>query len=99
MMNDPKYLRCDTILAAFAEAGACVAVVTAKDKLRRLLAAAGMRRDLFLREKATEATWASMAIADVLDLVGLPLPSVYSADLSEFVFARACGSWRPRGRT
>src|SRR6266571_351077 len=42
MMNDPKYLRCDTILAA---------------------------------------------VAEVLDLVGLPLPSVYSADLSEFVFA------------
>ena len=37
MMNDPKYLRCGTILAAFSEAGASVAVVTAKDKLRRLL--------------------------------------------------------------
>ncbi|MNT57476.1 Phosphonoacetate hydrolase [compost metagenome] len=37
MMNDPKYLRAGTILAAFAEAGASVAVVTAKDKLRRLL--------------------------------------------------------------
>ena len=29
MMNDPKYLRCDTILAAFAQAGATVEVVTA----------------------------------------------------------------------
>ncbi len=28
MMNDPKYLRCETILAAFARAGATVAVVT-----------------------------------------------------------------------
>ena len=37
MMNDPKYLRAGTILAAFADAGAKVAVVTAKDKLRRLL--------------------------------------------------------------
>ena len=37
MMNDPKYLRAGTILAAFAEAGAKVAVVTAKDKLRKLL--------------------------------------------------------------
>src|SRR3546814_15164328 len=37
MMNDPKYLRCGTILAAFAEAGANVAAVTAKDKLLRQL--------------------------------------------------------------
>jgi phosphonoacetate hydrolase len=37
MMNDASYLRVDTILAAFSSAGARVAVVTAKDKLRRLL--------------------------------------------------------------
>ena len=37
MMNDASYLRADTILAAFSRAGARVAVVTAKDKLRRLL--------------------------------------------------------------
>ena len=34
MMNDPKYLRTGTVLAAFADAGAKVAVITAKDKLR-----------------------------------------------------------------
>ena len=37
MMNDPSYLRSETILAAFSRAGARVTVVTAKDKLRRLL--------------------------------------------------------------
>jgi len=37
MMNDATFLRADTILAAFSRAGARVAVVTAKDKLRRLL--------------------------------------------------------------
>ena len=37
MMNDPKYLRAGSILAVFSQAGARVAVVTAKDKLRRLL--------------------------------------------------------------
>src|SRR3546814_9710242 len=37
MMNDPAYLRAPTIFAAFQQAGATVAVVTAKDKLRRLL--------------------------------------------------------------
>jgi phosphonoacetate hydrolase len=35
MMNDPKWLRAPTLLAALADAGASVAVVTAKDKLRR----------------------------------------------------------------
>ena len=37
MMNDPKLMRCDTLLARFAEAGAKVVVVTAKEKLRRQL--------------------------------------------------------------
>jgi phosphonoacetate hydrolase len=34
MMNDPKWLRAPTLLAALADAGKSVAVVTAKDKLR-----------------------------------------------------------------
>jgi phosphonoacetate hydrolase len=37
MMNDASYLTAETILSAFSRAGASVAVVTAKDKLRRLL--------------------------------------------------------------
>src|SRR3979490_263342 len=37
MMNDPRHLRVGTILAAFSNAGATVAVITAKDKLRKLL--------------------------------------------------------------
>jgi phosphonoacetate hydrolase len=86
MMNDPKYLRCESILAAFSRSGARVAVVTAKDKLRRLLGH-GMTGICFSAEKADETTVAEHGIADGLKLVGLPLPSVYSADLSEFVFA------------
>jgi phosphonoacetate hydrolase len=86
MMNDPRYLRCGTILAAFSRAGARVAVVTAKDKLRRLLGHE-MRGVCFSAEKADETTEAEHGVADGLGLVGLPLPSVYSADLSEFVFA------------
>lgn len=39
MMNNPSFLRARTILAAFAQAGAKVAVITAKDKLRLLLGA------------------------------------------------------------
>jgi phosphonoacetate hydrolase len=86
MMNDAKYLRAGTILAAFAAAGAKVAVVTAKDKLRSLLGheLAGI---CFSSEKAHEATLAVNGIDDVVSLVGMPVPSVYSAALSEFVFA------------
>ena len=88
MMNDPKYLRAPTVLAAFSQAGAKVAVVTAKDKLRKLLGH-GMRPGAicFSSEKAAEATLAENGIEDVLALVGMPVPSVYSAELSEFVFA------------
>jgi phosphonoacetate hydrolase len=87
MMNDPKYLRAETILARMAGAGATVAVVTAKDKLRRLLGH-GMKGGVcFSSEKADETTLAEHGIADALAFVGRPLPSVYSADLSEFVFA------------
>ncbi len=86
MMNDPKYLRAGTILAAFADAGAKVTVVTAKDKLRALL---GHRLSgiCFSAEKADATTRAGNGVEGVLDLVGMPLPSVYSAALSEFVFA------------
>jgi phosphonoacetate hydrolase len=86
MMNDPKWLRAPTLLAALADAGKSVAVITAKDKLRALL---GHRLEgiCFSAEKADQATLAVNGIDEVLALVGLPLPSVYSADLSEFVFA------------
>lgn len=86
MMNDPKYLRAGTVLAAFADAGAKVAVVTAKDKLRKLLGHR-MKGICFSSEKAAEATLAENGIDGVVELVGMPVPSVYSAELSEFVFA------------
>ena len=86
MMNDPKWLRAPTLLAALANAGCTVAVITAKDKLRRLLGHQ-MRGVCFSAEKAGEVTQAEHGITDVLGLVGLPVPDVYSAALSEFVFA------------
>ena len=86
MMNDPKWLRAPTVLAALAEAGRTVAVVTAKDELRRLLGH-NMKGICFSAEKADAATWAENGIAQVVDLVGMSVPNVYSAELSEFVFA------------
>jgi phosphonoacetate hydrolase len=85
MMNDPRHLRAGTILAAFSAAGAKVAVITAKDKLRRLLGHQ-MKGICFSSEKADQVTLAENGIENVLDLVGMPVPSVYSAALSEFVF-------------
>jgi phosphonoacetate hydrolase len=85
MMNDPRYLRCGTILAAFSDAGAKVAVITAKDKLRRLLGYK-MKGICFSSEKADQVTLAENGIEHILERVGMPVPSVYSAALSEFVF-------------
>ncbi|HEX2540259.1 MAG TPA: phosphonoacetate hydrolase [Caldimonas sp.] len=86
MMNDAKYLRAETILAKFSNAGAKVVVITAKDKLRTLLGK-GMKAMCFSAEKADQLTMEGNGITGVLELVGKPLPKVYSADLSEFVFA------------
>ncbi|HVJ42211.1 MAG TPA: phosphonoacetate hydrolase [Dongiaceae bacterium] len=92
MMNDPKFLRADTILATFSRAGAKVAVVTAKDKLRKLLGkgmevGAGKSGICFSSEKSNETNVAENGIDNAQAWLGRPVPSVYSADLSEFVFA------------
>jgi phosphonoacetate hydrolase len=86
MMNDAKYLRAGTIFAAFSDAGAKVAVITAKDKLRSLLGHR-MQGICFSSEKADQVTLSANGLADIVDVVGMAVPSVYSAALSEFVFA------------
>jgi phosphonoacetate hydrolase len=91
MMNDASFLRAPTIMQAFHDAGAKVAVVTAKDKLRTMLGKGldmtSGRAIAFSSEKADKATVAENGIGDVLARIGKPLPEVYSADLSEFVMA------------
>lgn len=87
MMNDPKWLRVPTLFAAYEEHGAEVAVVTAKDKLRRLLGAGLKRAVCFSAECSDQVTWEENGIEGVLDLVDMPLPSVYSSELSELVLA------------
>jgi phosphonoacetate hydrolase len=86
MMNDAKYLHAETLLAGFSNAGAKVVVITAKDKLRTLLGK-GMKAVCFSAEKADQLTMENNGVTGVIELVGKPLPKVYSADLSEFVFA------------
>ncbi len=88
MMNDPAFLRSETLLEKFSAMGARVVAITAKDKLRRLL---GRGLDFengcinFSSEKSDTCTMEDNGIENVLDMVGLPLPDVYSADLSTFV--------------
>ncbi|MBZ9892091.1 phosphonoacetate hydrolase [Mesorhizobium sp. BR1-1-3] len=91
MMNDPRFLRAPTIFQAFYDAGAKVAVVTAKDKLRALLGK-GLAFDeglalCFSAEKSDTTTIAEHGIDNASKHFGLPVPEVYSAELSEFVFA------------
>ncbi|MEM8632789.1 MAG: phosphonoacetate hydrolase [Pseudomonadota bacterium] len=91
MMNDVRFLRAPTVFAAFQNAGAKVAVVTAKDKLRALLGA-GLtfgdgRAICFSSERSDQTTMAENGIDDASAWLGRPVPEVYSADLSEFVFA------------
>ena len=91
MMNDARFMRADTIMKAFHDAGARVAVVTAKDKLRTLLGygldMSSGRAVAFSSEKADKATVQDNGIGDLLARLGKPLPEVYSSDLSEFVMA------------
>ena len=90
MMNDPKWLRAPTIFEKFQKAGAKIAVVTAKDKLRLLLGK-GLVFDgsavAFSSEHADRATLKDNGIEGVCAMVGMAVPQVYSAELSEFVFA------------
>lgn len=102
MMNDVRFLRAPTVFKAFYDAGARVAVVTAKDKLRALLGA-GLKFDqdraiAFSSERSGTTTVAEHGIDKASDWLGRPVPEVYSADLSEFVFAagvKLLKEWRP----
>ena len=87
MMNDPSFLRAPSILAEFSQAGAKVCVVTAKDKLRKLLGH-GLDRSnsvCFSTEFAANVTQAEHGIAKAP--IPFPIPSVYSAEVSQAVFA------------
>ena len=91
MMNHTRFLRAPTIMQGLYDAGAKVAVVTAKDKLRTLLGN-GLKFDdgravCFSAECADQANLKENGVENLLTLIDKPLPEVYSGDLSEFVFA------------
>ena len=91
MMNDPQYLRAPTIFEKYYKTGAKIALVTAKDKLRTLLGN-GLKYNenralCFSAEKSNQATMELNGIENVNEWLGMPVPEVYSAELSEFVMA------------
>ncbi len=101
VMTGPELLRSRTIMAEFSRHGARVVSITAKDKLRRQL---GKEMDLaggsvsFSSECAAQATRAEHGIERVVELVGMPQPDMYSAELSLFVLeagARLLETLRP----
>ncbi|MBL4876494.1 MAG: phosphonoacetate hydrolase [Cohaesibacteraceae bacterium] len=102
MMNDVRFLRAPTIFSKFYAAGAKVAVITAKDKLRALLGA-GLEFDddrarCYSAEKSDTSTQAEHGQAKASEWLGMAQPEVYSAELSEFVFAagvKLLQDWSP----
>jgi phosphonoacetate hydrolase len=88
VMTGPELLRTRTVMAEFSRHGAKVVSITAKDKLRRQL---GKEMDIaggsinFSSECADRCTLDEHGIENVLELVGMELPDVYSPELSLFV--------------
>jgi phosphonoacetate hydrolase len=88
VMTGPELLRGDTILSRFALAGAKVASITAKDKLRRQLAKGldvSRGHVSFSSELASRCTLAENGIENALEFVGMEQPGMYSMELSLFV--------------
>ena len=83
MVADARRLRCGTILGAMSRCGVRTAVVTAKDKLLKVLAYQ-MRGVAFSSENADTADLSDFGVADGEALVGRSRPDQYSADLSLF---------------
>lgn len=87
MMNSAEFLRCPTILTAAARAGRKVAFITAKEKLRTVLAAGlvDLGGIAFSSEKIDEATRASHGVDHAEDIIGKPRPEIYSGEASIYV--------------
>ncbi len=102
MMNDVRFLRAPTLFQTYYDAGAKVGIVTAKDKLRALLGA-GLKFDddrarCFSAEKSDSTTVAEHGVDKASSWLEMAQPEVYSAELSEFVFAagvKLLRDWKP----
>ena len=88
VMTGPELLRGDTIITKFAEAGAKVVSITAKDKLRKQLAKGldcSKGHVSFSTEFVERCTMAENGIENALEWLGMEKPGMYSMELSLFV--------------
>ncbi|WP_282160968.1 phosphonoacetate hydrolase [Ulvibacterium marinum] len=84
MMNDPKYLKVPTILSVLSQNDHKVAVVTAKDKLRKMLAH-NLDGICFSAEFANQATLEENGIENVEQgLMGKERPGIYDPYISVY---------------
>ena len=84
MMNDPKYMTADTIFAEYAKAGKKVAVVTTKDKLRKMLSKNLSSGICFSAEFSIQANIEENGIENVIELMGKPNPTIYDPNISVY---------------
>jgi phosphonoacetate hydrolase len=84
-VTDPRFLRATTIHAAAMQAGVPALCVTAKDKLRRLLATGGV--PAFSAELAHEQSLADGT--PVTEVVGAANPEIYDWELSPYTIELA----------
>ena len=85
VMTGPELLRGDSLITRFAQAGAKVVSITAKDKLRKQLSKGldvSQGHVSFSTEYASRCTLAENGIEDVLGWLGVDQPGMYSMELS-----------------
>lgn len=85
MITDDSLLKGSTILELLSKRGVRVAAITAKDKLRKILAHGLQNAICFSSQNAGHCTLAENGIEDVEKWIGRPAPSQYSGDLSLYV--------------
>lgn len=81
-LDDASFLRAETVHAAMRKAGVKVLAVTAKDKLRRILASGGVPS--VSAEAAGQHGLAEYGLDDVPALVGEPPPGIYDWQISAY---------------
>lgn len=86
MMNDPAYLEAETLFAQWEREGLRVAVVTTKDKLRRLLSK-GLRGLCFSVEAASKG---ELPVSGTEPLFEQPVPGVYDPFCSVACITAGC---------
>lgn len=84
MVNDARMLQGETLLALLSKAGVPTAMVTAKDKLTKLIGH-GLEGPCFSSEKAAQTSLEQYGFPTVEEMVGRAQPDMYSPDLSLYV--------------